>query len=354
MVRTATGIVKTHLNTLYINLEGVYLHQDGAAVVVRHQNENKLRIPLHNLEGIACFSWDCVTSAALMAACHQKGVSLSFHSPQGKFLASTHGGISGNILLRREQYRQSDRAETALGIAKNIILAKLANSRNLIRRAIRDYGTESPSTSEWERTAQALKLRIREAKQSPSLDSLRGTEGEAAVRYFSQFNSLIRKNKAFFRFSGRKKRPPPDPTNALLSFCYALLAHDCRSACHSVGLDPQCGFLHQDRPGRHSLALDLMESFRPYIADRMVLGLINRQQITPQDFSIRENGVCEIKEKSRKKILIAWQERKKDPLTHPFLQEKTTVGLLPHLEAKLLAKYLRQGLEAFPAFINPS
>ena len=345
--------MKTHLNTLYINLEGVYLHQDGAAVVVKHENENKLRIPLHNLEGIACFSWNCVTSAALMAACHENGVSLSFHSPQGKFLASTHGGVSGNILLRREQYRQSDCPEAALGIAKNMILAKLANSRNLIRRAMRDYGTESPGTTEWEQASQALKLRLQEVKRSPTIDSLRGTEGEAAVLYFSQFDSLIRKNKAFFRFSARKKSPPPDPVNALLSFCYSLLAHDCRSACHSVGLDPQCGFLHQDRPGRHSLALDLMEAFRPFIADRMVLGLINRQQITPQDFSIRENGVCEIKENSRKKILIAWQERKKDTLTHPFLQEKTTVGLLPQIEAKLLAKYLRNGLEAFPAFIIP-
>ena len=344
--------MKTHLNTLFVTLEGAYIHKDGQAVCVKHEGEKKLRVPLHNLDGIVCFGWDCTASASLMAACHEQKVSLSFHSPHGKFLASTQGGVSGNILLRRAQYRHSDDVNASLAIAKNCIAAKLTNSRNLLRRAVRDYGAEDPALQEnWQRSANGLQARLEELKRASTLESVRGIEGEAAVLYFSQFDSLLRKEKTFFVFRTRQKRPPPDPVNALLSFCYALLAHDCRSACESVGLDPQCGFLHQDRPGRHSLALDLMEEFRPYLADRMVLSLVNRQQLTSKDFDLRENGVCEIKEKSRKKILMAWQERKKDTVLHPFLQEKMTIGLLPFVQARLLARYLRGDLDAYPPFI---
>ncbi|MFT3990797.1 MAG: type I-C CRISPR-associated endonuclease Cas1c [Luteolibacter sp.] len=344
--------MRRHLNTLFITLEGAYLRKDGAAVEVRHEGETKLRVPLHNLEGIACFGWDISASAALMAACAEACVALSFHTPHGKFLAATNGFTSGNILLRREQYRRADHEPAALAIAANMISAKLANTRHILMRAARDHGEKSPEKAHsLIQTADFLAVRITLTRRATTLDSLRGIEGDSAAAYFSTFTHLLTNQDPGITLTGRSRRPPLDPVNALLSFLYVLLMHDCRSALESCGLDAQCGFLHRDRPGRPSLALDLMEEFRAYLADRTALSLFNRQQLTLKDFDLKENGAVLLKEDSRKKVLTAWQERKQDEITHPFLDEKTTIGLLPQLQARLLARHLRGDLDAYPAFL---
>lgn len=339
--------MRTHLNTLFITLEDTYLRKDGEAIEVRNSGETKLRVPLHNLDGIVSFGWNNTASASLMQGCHKHGVSLSFLSPHGKFLASTTGGASGNILLRREQYRIGESATEAVPIATNMIAAKLHNSRQVLLRASRDYG-ENPTLN---RCLNLLVQSISNTRSAETLDTLRGIEGDAAAAYFSVFNLLIRTEDPTLRMDGRTRRPPLDPVNALLSFVYVLLMHDCRSACESCGLDPQSGFLHQPRPGRSSMALDLMEEFRPILADRLVLSLLNRKQITHKDFLYKENGAVLLKEDSRKTILKAWQERKQEQVNHPFLQEKMTIGLLPHIQARLLARYLRKDLDAYPAYL---
>lgn len=343
--------MKQHLNTLFLTLEGSYLKKDGAAVAIRHEGETKLRVPLHNLEGICCFGWDISTSAHLMHACAEADVALSFHTPHGKFLAASHGPQSGNILLRREQYRRADHEPASVAIAANVIAAKLANTRSILMRGSRDHGEKSPTRADALRQcSDMIAQRISTIPRASSLDSLRGIEGDCAAAYFAVFQHLI--TAPDFTFTGRSKRPPLNPVNALLSFCYALLAHDCRSACESVGLDPQCGFLHRDRPGRPSLALDLMEEFRPILADRLALSLINRQQITVGDFETKDNGATLLKNDSRKKVLTAWQERKQSEILHPFLQEKITLGLLPHIQARLLARHLRGDHDAYPAYLH--
>ncbi len=342
--------MRQHLNTLFVTLEGAWLSKDGAAVSIRHEGETKLRVPFHNLDGIVAFGWDSCASASLMAACAENNVSLSFHSPHGKFLAASKGFTSGNILLRREQYRRADDPAATLGLARNIIAAKLANCRTVLQRALRDH--PSPETASSLKTAASyMKNRIQAAQLATLTDELRGIEGEAAVAYFAAFPQLINNPDEALLFKGRSRRPPLDAVNALLSFVYTLLTHDIRSACESCGLDPQCGFLHRDRPGRPSLALDLMEEFRPMLADRMVLSLLNRKQLGPRDFDNKESGAVLLKEDSRKTVLQAWQERKQPEIMHPFLQEKTTVGLLPHLQARLLARHLRDDLDAYPAFL---
>jgi len=342
--------MRQHLNTLFVTLEGAYLKKDGAAIAIRHEGETKLRVPLHNLDGIACFGWDISASAQLMHACAEADVSLSFHNPYGKFLVSSHGPQSGNILLRREQYRRAENEPAALAIAANCISAKLANTRTVLLRASRDHGVnDSARADSLLQCSDTIAQRLTMIPRCTSLDSLRGIEGDCAATYFANFNHLI--TKPDLKFNGRSKRPPLDPVNALLSFLYVLLAHDYRSANESVGLDPQCGFLHRDRPGRASLALDLMEELRPVFADRLALSLINRQQITVADFDQKENGATLLKNDSRKIVLTAWQERKKDEILHPFLQEKMTLGLIPHIQTRLLARYLRGDHDTYPAFI---
>ena len=346
--------MKTHLNTLFVTIEGTYLRKEGAAVEIRHEGQTKLRVPLHNLDGIAIFAWDATASAALMHACAQANVALTFHSPDGKFLASALGPVSGNVLLRRAQYRGADLETHSVSIARNLIAAKLANTRTLLQRTARDHGDKTPQRStELLRTVDFLSTRINLIQRATSLDSIRGIEGDAAATYFAVFNHMIiLPSPGLLQLNGRTRRPPLDPVNALLSFHYALLAHDCRSALESVGLDPQCGFLHRDRPGRPSLALDLMEELRPVFADRATLTLINRQQITEDDFDKKENGAVLLKDDSRKTVLQHWQERKQAEITHPFLQEKITLGLLPHIQARLLARHLRGDLDAYPAYLH--
>ncbi len=344
--------MKQHLNTLFVTLEGAYLRKDGAAVEIRHEGETKLRVPLHNLDGIACFGWDTSASASLMAACAQANVALSFHNPYGKFLASVNGFTSGNILLRREQYRRADHEAASVAIAANMVSAKLANSRHVLMRAARDHGEkDSERSAALLQAADTIQVRIGLARRATNLDSLRGIEGDAAVTYFAAYPRMMVNHDPALVIKGRSRRPPLDPVNALLSFLYSLLTHDCRSALESCGLDSQCGFLHRDRPGRPSLALDLMEEFRAFLADRCALTLFNRRQLDAGDFETRESGSVSLKEASRKKVLTAWQERKQTEIVHPFLDEKTTVGLLPHLQARLLARHLRGDLDAYPAFL---
>ncbi len=340
--------MKSHLNTLFITLEGAWLGKDGEAVIVRHEHETKIRVPLHNLDGIVALGWDISCSAPLMAACAEKGVTLSFCTPYGKFQAAVRGFTSGNVLLRREQYRRADDEQASVAIARHMIAAKIANQRTVLLRAIRDHGgTERSATLN--ATCIELAYNAQVTSREQTLDTLRGIEGDAAKRYFNSFPHLI--TNPCFTFSGRVKRPPTDPVNALLSFLYAMLAHDCRSACETVGLDPQVGFLHRDRPGRASLALDLMEELRPVLADRLALSLINRQQVKMSDFIFKETGAVEMKDATRKLLLVAYQERKQQELEHPFLGEKVTLGLMCHLQARLLARHLRGDLDAYPAFI---
>ncbi|MCB1228498.1 MAG: type I-C CRISPR-associated endonuclease Cas1 [Verrucomicrobiales bacterium] len=340
--------MRKHLNTLFITLDGAWLGKDGEAVIVRHEHETKLRVPLHNLDGIVALGWDISCSAPLMAACAEKDVTLSFCTPYGKFQAAVRGFSSGNILLRREQYRRADDEAASLAIARPMIAAKIINQRTVLLRAVRDHGGDERSAA-LKATCAELAYNAQATAKVTTLDSLRGLEGDAAKRYFDAFPHLI--THPAFTFPGRTKRPPTDPTNALLSFLYAMLAHDCRSACETVGLDPQCGFLHRDRPGRPSLALDLMEELRPVLADRLALSLINRQQVKPSDFLTKETGAVEMKEATRKTVLIAYQERKQQELEHPFLGEKITLGLVCHLQARLLARHLRGDLDAYPAFL---
>ena len=345
--------MRLHLNTLYVTLEKAYLRKDGAAVEVRHEGESKLRVPLHNLDGIVTFGWDTTVSASLMAGCHQHDVALTFLTPHGKFISSSYGGVSGNILLRREQYRRAESGVASLAIAQNMIAAKLHNTRVVLQRAARDHGLKSPQRGHTlTRAADFLANRIQAVTRATNLDSLRGIEGEAAAAYFATFNQLVTIDDESFQITGRSKRPPRDRTNALLSFLYVLLAHDCRSACETVGLDPQSGFLHQPRPGRHSLALDLMEELRPLFADRTALSLINRQQIRADDFECQQSGAVLLKPDARKKILTAWQERKQESFVHPFIDEKITYGLLPQIQARLLARHLRGDHDAYPAFLT--
>jgi CRISPR-associated protein Cas1 len=340
--------MKKHLNTLFITLEGAWLGKDGEAVIVRHEHETKIRVPLHNLDGIVALGWDISCSAPLMAACAEKGVTLSFCTPYGKFQAAVRGFTSGNVLLRREQYRRADDEAASVAISRHMIAAKVANQRTVLMRAIRDHGGDERS-AKLNATCIELAYNAQVTSREGSLDTLRGIEGDAAKRYFEVFPHLI--TNPDFTFDGRVKRPPTDPVNALLSFLYAMLAHDCRSACETVGLDPQVGFLHRDRPGRASLALDLMEELRPVLADRLVLSLINRQQVKATDFITQENGAVKMKDSSRKAVLVAYQERKQQELEHPFLGEKVTLGLVCHLQARLLARHLRGDLDAYPAFL---
>ncbi len=345
--------MRKHLNTLFVTLDGVFLSKDGAAVDVRFENKSKLRVPLHNLDGIVTFGWNTCASAQLMAACAENKVSLSFHSPHGKFLAAAQGFTSGNVLLRREQYRKADDPHASANVARHVIAAKVANTKHALQRSLRDHSstTNEPRAATLAETVDYLTQRLKSLPRTHNLDELRGVEGDCAQAYFRAFPNLITNDDSFFTFQGRSKRPPLDPVNALLSFLYSILTHDLRSACESTGLDPQVGFLHRDRPGRPSLALDLVEEFRPMLADRLALTLINRKQLGERDFEVHASGAVTLKDDSRKLVLQAYQERKQTEIHHAFLDERTTIGLLPHLQARLLARYLRDDLDAYPAIL---
>jgi CRISPR-associated protein Cas1 len=341
--------MKTHLNTLFVTTQGAYLAKDGEAVAVRIEKQTKLRVPLHNLDGIACFG-RVGLSPALMGACGEADVAISLFTPQGRFLARIVGYTSGNVLLRRAQYRAADDEAQICNVARSIVLGKIANCRTVLLRAARDAGS-AEKAERLQTIAKRLGASLIEATAAESADRLRGLEGEAAVRYFSAFNDLINSNEPAFQFTRRSRRPPTDAVNALMSFVYTLLLHDVRSACEATGLDAAVGYLHRDRPGRPSLALDLMEEFRPSLADRVILTLINRGQVSPAGFKRLETGGVEMNDATRKTVLVAWQERKQEEVTHPFLQERMSIGLLVHMQARLLARHLRGDIDAYPPML---
>lgn len=335
-------------NTLYVTAPQAYVSLDGETVVIKKDDKKLMRLPLHNLENIVCFSYPGV-SPALMGACAERNIGLTFLKPSGKFLARVSGRVKGNLLLRKRQYRMAEREVDRVPIAKSCLLGKIANARTVINRAIRDH-TLLVDVSALQSTAAFLRTTLDEIATADNLEMLRGLEGSAAKQYFRVFGELILHQKAEFHFAGRNRRPPKDNTNALLSFLYTLLTYEVASALEAVGLDPQIGFLHADRPGRPSLALDMMEELRPVLADRLTLSLINRKQVKGSDFIKKESGSILMNDDARKTVLTAWQERKQQQIVHPYLKERIPLGLLPHAQALLLARYIRGDIDAYPPF----
>ncbi len=343
--------MRHHLNTLYVTTQGAYLSKDGANVVVSLDGEERGRVPMHQIGGVTGFGRVSM-SPALMGALAEGGISTVFLTEYGRFLARVEGPVSGNVLLRRAQYRGADDPAACATFARGFVIGKVANQRAVVRRALRDHRGTTPDAgvAALELAERRLTDVARRALKDQPVDALRGLEGEAGAVYFGVFDAMIRAEDAALRFTTRSRRPPLDPVNALLSFLYALLAQDCRSALEGVGLDPAVGFLHTDRPGRASLALDLMEEFRPFFADRLALSLLNRRQLNARDFTVMDNGATRMTEDGRRAVLVAYQERKRDEMRHVFLGEQTTLGLLWHLQARLLARALRGELDGYPAF----
>ena len=341
--------MKHLLNTLFVTSEDVYLSLDGENVVANRDKTQVARYPLHTLQGIVSFSY-AGASPALMGACAERDVALAFCTPRGKFLARTAGIQGGNVLLRREQYRAADDEAHSCRIARCMIFGKLYNARWSMERTLRDHKLRVDE-EKFQAGISTLKGLLPQVMEEVSLDSLRGLEGAGAKAYFDVFDDMILRDKEAFFFRGRNRRPPLDNVNAMLSFAYSLLTNDCASALESVGLDAYVGFLHQDRPGRESLALDLMEELRPCMADRFVLTVINNRILAPADFEQSESGAVRMTEGGRRNFLKAWQERKQDVITHPYLREKVPWGLVPYLQALLLARYLRGDLDAYPPLL---
>jgi CRISPR-associated protein Cas1 len=336
------------LNTLFITIENGFLHKDGENVALKVGASTVFTMPIHNLEGIICIG-NVSVSSHLMGFCAERNVALSFVSEYGKFLARSTGKINGNVLVRKKMYRMSDDEETSLSIARNVILGKVNNCRTVLERGLRDHG-DKINASEVEEAAQYLKARLYKIEHAASLNELRGFEGECANVYFGVLDHLVLVNKEKFFIKGRSKRPPLDNMNAILSYAYTLLSHDVQSALESVGLDSYVGFLHRDRPGRASLALDMMEELRPFFADRMALSLVNRQQLNEKDFLQKESGAVLMTDDARKTLLTHWQKRKKEDIIHPFLNEKIAIGLIPYVQAMLLSRHIRGELDGYPPF----
>ena len=340
--------MKKHLNTLFVLTQGAYLKKEGQAIVVRIEKSDCLRLPMINIAAIVCFG-RVSCSPYLLGACAQRGIAISFMTEHGRFLAAVNGFTPGNVLLRREQYRRADSPEATATIARACVVGKLANYRTVLRRANRDQ-QKSESTDRIERMANRIDLKLKTLQSGLGLDQLRGVEGDATADYFSVFNELITSQKERFSFTSRSRRPPLDPVNAMLSFLYSMLTNDMRSACESVGLDAAVGFLHRDRPGRPGLALDLMEELRPVLVDRVVLSVINRQQVNVAGFIKEPGGGIRMDDATRKELVGADQKRKSEEITHPFLQEKMTLGLVPLIQARLMARFLRGDSDAYPPF----
>jgi len=337
--------MKPLLNTLFVTTQESYLAKDGECVAVYQGDVLKGKVPIHTLGGLVLFG-QISCSPFLLGHCAENGVTVSWLTQNGHFLASMHGPVSGNVLLRREQYRRADEDAASAAIAASLVIGKIANCRTVLLRTAREHPDPELDTA-GARLAQCLQ-RLREPQP---LNVVRGIEGEAAQAYFGAFGSLIHNPDPAFRFAGRNRRPPLDAVNCLLSFLYTLLAHDVRSALEGCGLDPAVGFLHRDRPGRPSLALDIMEEFRPYLADRLACTLINRGQVKGKGFRRTESGAVIMDEDTRKDVITAWQERKQETVEHPFLHEKMPAGLLYHCQARLLSRYLRGDLDAYPPFV---
>lgn len=336
------------LNVLYVTNPDAYLSRDGENVVVRVGEEEKFRVPSHNLEGIVCFGHRGA-SHSLLGMCAEKGICFTFLNEYGRFMARVEGPVSGNVLLRKQQYRLSDDLRQSARIASFFVTGKVANARTILSRALRDH-PENVNMERLTKTIDEMTLILFKIQKSESLDEIRGLEGIAANMYFGSFNDMITAQKDSFYMNERTRRPPLDNLNSLLSFAYTLLVHETRSALESVGLDPAVGFLHRDRPGRPSLALDLMEELRPYLADRAILTLINRRQVTGDGFKKSEAGGIFMKDNVRKEVLTGWQSRKAEEITHPFLNEKIEIGLIPYTQALLLARFIRGDIESYPPF----
>lgn len=342
--------MKKLLNTLWVTTEGAAVKKDGENLVVEVEGTERLRVPLHRLQSVVVFG-AVLLSPAAVAACTGAGITLVLLDRVGRFQARVEGPVSGNVLLRRAQYRAAD---DPVDYVRGFVCGKIANQRAVLARSLRDHGADmgAEARGDLERAIDRMAGIIRRAMLAPvEADELRGLEGDAARLYFSVFDRLIRVPDPEMRFTGRSRRPPLDCVDALLSFLYTLLVHDCRSALESVGLDPAVGFLHRDRPGRPSLALDLMEELRPVLVDRLALALINRRQLRAADFERRDGGAVWLAEDGRRTVLAAWTERKKEERRHPFLDEIAPYGLVPHLQAQLLARRLRGDIDAYPAWL---
>ena len=342
--------MKKLLNTLYVTTEGASLRKDGENLVAEVEGAERARVPFHMLTSLVVFGGIFI-SPPLIQALAQLGITIVLLDRAGRFQARVEGPVSGNVLLRRKQYKVAEQPDE---IVRSFVTAKIANQRLVLQRTLRDYGSDMPPDRR-ERVEQVVDRQAailrKVAFETRGLDTLRGAEGEAALGYFSVFGDLIRSPDTAVCFRGRSRRPPLDPVNAVLSFLYTLLTHDCRSAAEGVGLDPAVGFLHRDRPGRPSLALDLMEELRPIFADRLALSLINRRQLRAGDFEFQDSGAVLLNDDGRRTVLTAWQERKKEERRHPFLEEVAPLGLVPHLQALLLARHLRGDLDAYPPWI---
>lgn len=342
--------MRRQLNTLYVTTDGAWLHKDGANIVVEVEREERVRLPVHMLESLVCIGRVAI-SPQLLGYCAENGISICYLTPRGRFLARVEGPVSGNVLLRRAQYRASDAPEACAAVVRNLLAGKIHNQRAVLARGWRDHGDKLTDSAAVRHALQRLKRIPQRVMQECNVDLLRGLEGEASQAYFGVFGQLVRADSPMLRFGGRNRRPPRDAFNALLSFLYTLLIHDCRSALETVGLDPAVGFLHRDRPGRPSLALDLAEEFRPLLGERLALSLINRRQLNDRDFQVFDNGAVQLRDDGRTAVLVAYQERKREQLQHTFLGEKVDIGLLPFVQAQLLARHLRGDLDGYPPFL---
>lgn len=337
------------LNTLYVTTPDTYLALDGENVVVYQEQEILLRVPLHTLENIFYFGYKGA-SPALMGACAERSIRLSFLTPQGRFLASACGQARGNVLLRAQQVRISDDINKSVLYARNFIIGKVYNSRWLLERSVRDHALRIDTTAV-KTVCNQLVTALSRIKECQDMEQLRGLEGAAAEQYFGVLDQMILQNKKVFTFQGRNRRPPLDPVNALLSFVYVLLTNDCTAALETVGLDPYIGFMHRNLPGRTSLALDLMEELRSVMADRTVIALINQRMIHEKDFLRQESGAVYLNDEGRKTVLSFWQQRKQETIVHPYLQEKIPWGLVPYVQALLLCRCIREDIEEYPPFL---
>lgn len=334
------------LNTLYVTTPEAYLTKDGLNVVVSVDKEERFRIPILNVESIVTFGY-MGASPGLMKLCMDNNVSLSFMTPQGRFISRVQGATRGNVLLRKKQYTLSEDENVALHLAKLFITGKVFNTRSILQRYIRDNGADE----EVESVIKQLDWRKKRIMLAENMEILRGEEGNAANTYFDVFSHLILNQKDDFPFNGRSRRPPKDEVNAMLSFVYTLIANDVAAALETVGLDPYVGFMHTLRPGRTSLALDMMEELRAYLGDRLVLSMINRKQVTTKDFIRQNDESFVMTDECRKTLLTTWQQRKKEMIEHPYLKEKIPIGLLPYAQAMLLARFLREDLDDYPVFL---
>ncbi|RSK29653.1 type I-C CRISPR-associated endonuclease Cas1c [Bhargavaea beijingensis] len=341
--------MKPLLNTVYVSDPDIYLALKGQNLNLLKANESVARIPLHNIEAICTYGHQGA-SPALMAECMEKQISLTFFSSTGRFRGRVTGELNGNVTLRKKQYRVSEDERESAKISRNMVVGKIFNSEQLLKRTLRDHGMRV-DTERIKSVIDRLRESRKAAAKCEDLENLRGIEGNAASAYYLVFNECILQNKEAFLFAGRNRRPPLDPVNALLSFAYSLLASETAAALEGAGLDSYVGFLHRDRPGRTSLALDVMEELRPLIADRFVLKVINRQQVSKTDFLVKENGAVILTDDARRNFLNLWQKEKQQEIMHPFLKEKITRGLVPHVQALLLARHLRGDLDAYPPIL---